>query len=86
MKDRMKSLTVRIDEETYRRLDDFCKREGYTKNGLIRKLIRSFLDGAGREECFSLDHPYWKLIGAFSDDAEDVSENKDKYVAQAYER
>jgi len=81
----VKSLTVRIDEETYRKLDQFCRREGYTKTGLIRKLIRSFLEGISEEEGFSFDHPFWRLVGAFEDEAGDVSENKDKYVAEAYE-
>ena len=53
----MRSITVRIDEETYKRLDDFCKREGHTKNGLIKRLIRSFPEGVSQEG-FTFDHSY----------------------------
>jgi len=64
----MKSLAVRMDEEAYRKLDESRRREGYTKTGPIRRLIRSFLEESAKEEGSSFDHPFWRLVGAFEDE------------------
>lgn len=40
----MTALTLRLEPGLARTLDQFCKETGHQKNGLIKTLIRRFLD------------------------------------------
>jgi len=82
----MKTLTVRVGDETYMELDSLCERRGYTKDALIKQLLLDFLEREKKEDdCFSPSHPFFELVGKFSSGVEDVSSNKYKYLAEAYE-
>jgi hypothetical protein len=78
----MKSLTVKVDDRLYRRLDRFIRKHGQTKNGLLRALLEAFLERPAGLTGGSLHprHPFWDLVGSFRDRARDVSENVDAYL------
>ncbi len=80
----MKSLTVKVDEGLYRKLDRHVRMSGRTKNGLIVALLEAYLAGPRgiRGRPLEPDHPYWRIVGAIRDrdGASDVSENVDAYL------
>lgn len=39
-------ITVLLDEEEFRRFEDYCEAQGFKKSTLIARLIREHLDGA----------------------------------------
>ena len=78
----MKSLTVNVEEELYRKLDRFVRRSGRTKNGLIVALLEALLERPPGLRGTSLHpgHPFWEMMGTLRDRATDVSENVDAYL------
>lgn len=46
----MTALTVRLDPETAKQFDQFCKKYGYSKNGVIKSLICNFLHEESESE------------------------------------
>lgn len=47
----MLAFTLRLDDSMAKKLDKKCRREGYTKTGLVKKLLKQWLTG---------DHPQEK--------------------------
>ena len=43
-KNSTQSLTLRMNSVLAKRFDEFCHSEGYSKNGLLLKLIQNFLN------------------------------------------
>jgi hypothetical protein len=77
----MKSLTVKVGEGLYRRLDRHVRESGRTKNGLIVALLEAYLRRPPglRGTALYPEHPYWNIVGTVRD-LEDVSENVDAYL------
>lgn len=40
----MNAFTLRLDETLSKKLDRICMQQGYSKTGLVKVLIREFLD------------------------------------------
>lgn len=41
----MPAFTLRLEDDLSKKLDQACQKYGYSKNGLIKSLIRDFLEG-----------------------------------------
>jgi metal-responsive CopG/Arc/MetJ family transcriptional regulator len=43
----MKRISVALERDLYEALDNFCRKRGYTKRGLITYLLREYLKSNG---------------------------------------
>jgi hypothetical protein len=77
----MKSLTVKVEDALYERLDEHVRRRGQTKNGLILALLEAYLAAPRGLSGVPLtdDHPFWGLVGTMPDGA-GVSRNVDAFL------
>ncbi len=57
-------------------------RQGGEDVAILHPMTRSRTRRIGRGKPFTLDDPLWSLVGAGSSGLGDVSQNKDKYLAE----
>ncbi len=71
----MKSVIVRLDDELFQEFDRFCKKRGYAKQGLIKRLIRELVFNA-RVKSLPVEEPLPDELEALKGQQKNILEDE----------